>query len=322
MKGLVRRLAAGAAALAAASAFAQSDFPSKPIQMIVPYTPGGADTQIRALGPTLSAKLGQQVVIENVPGAGGIIATNRVKNATPDGYTLYFTGTATLTMLPNMRKDVTFSLRDFVPIGNITGTAGAIAVRAVPEYTNLQEFVAYAKANPHKINLGTSGTGTLTHILGAAMQTVADIHFTHIPYKGVADAVTAMVAGNVDIVFGLPAVMMPHVRAGKLRFIATMGPARSEFVPEVPTLKEAGYDFVDVARFGVLAPKGVPQPVVDKLAAALKEAVASPEYHALMKKSFTTVLYHSPTEFQAVLEEENRRWAALLSNPRFAEAMK
>jgi tripartite-type tricarboxylate transporter receptor subunit TctC len=121
---------------------------------------------------------------------------------------------------------------------------------------------------------------------------------------------------------GLPGVMIPHIRSGKLRAIATTGSSRSEFLPEVPTLKESGYDFVDYARFGLFAPKGVPQPVQQKLAAALEEAVKSPEFAALMQKSFTSVLYHSPAEYRSVLDEENRRWAALLNNPKFAEAMK
>ena len=300
----------------------QADFPARPIRILVPYTPGGADVQFRALAPTLTAKLGQSLLIENVPGAGGIIATNQIKNSAPDGYTLYFTGTATLTMLPNMRKDVTFSLNDFAPISNITGTAGAVVVRANPAWETVKEFQSWSKRNPGKVNLGTSGTGTLTHIYGAAMQTLADIQFTHVPFKGVADAVNAMVAGNIDIVFGLPGVMIPHIKSGKLRAIATTGGARSEFLPDVPTLQESGYDFVDIARFGLFAPEGVPQPVLQRLALALEEAVKSPDYHALMQKGYTSVLYHSPADYRKVLEEENRRWATLLANPRFAQAMK
>jgi len=306
----------------ASSARAQTDFPVKPIRIVVPYSPGGADNQMRSLAPALIVRLGQQLVIENVTGAGGIIASNQVKNAAPDGYTLYFTGTAALTMLPNLRKDVTFGLNDFTPIGNMTGTPNAVVVRADPAWKNLGEFLAWAKANPGKVNLGTAGTGTLTHILAAAVQTQGGVRFTHIPFKGVADAVTAMVAGNIDIVTGLPGVMMAHIRGGKLRALATTGGSRSEFLPEVPTLKESGLEFVDTARFGLFAPKGVPEPVLQKLATALEEAVKSPEYAALMQKSFTSVLYHSPAEYRAILEDENRRWAALLSNPKFEEAMK
>lgn len=306
----------------ASSASAQTDFPQKPIRIVVPYSPGGADNQMRSLAPALISRLGQQLVIENVTGAGGIIASNQVKNAPPDGYTLYFTGTAALTMLPNLRKDVTFGLNDFAPIGNMTGTPNAVVVRADPAWKDLREFLAWAKANPGKVNLGTAGTGTLTHILAAAVQTQAGVRFTHIPFKGVADAVTAMLAGNIDIVTGLPGVMMAHIRAGKLRALATTGGSRSEFLPDVPTLKESGLEFVDIARFGLFAPKGVPEPVLQKLAAALEEAVKSPEYAALMQKSYTSVLYHSPAEYRAILEDENRRWAALLSNPKFEEAMK
>lgn len=303
--------------------FAQaSDFPSKPIRIVVPYTPGGADTQMRSLGRGLIQRLGQQVVIESVPGAGGIIASNQIKNSVPDGYTLYFTGTATLTMLPVMRKDLTFGLSDFSPIGNITGTAGAVVVRPDPAWRDLREFVAWAKANPRKVNLGTAGAGTLTHIYGAAFQAMADIQFTHIPFKGVADAVAAMLAGNVDIVMGLPGVMINHIRAGKLRAIATFGGSRSEFLPDVPTLKESGIDFVDIARFGLFAPKGLPKLVQNKLALALEQEVKSQDFAALMNRNFTSVLYHSPDEYRIVLEEESRHWSGLLNNPKFAEAMK
>ncbi len=308
--------------VAAANVSAQDVFPSKPIRIVVPYSPGGADTQMRALQPLLTPKLGQALVIENVPGAGGVVAANQVKAAPADGYTLFFTGTAALTMVPNLRKDLTYGLADFVPVGNMTGTPNVVGARADLPYKSMKELIAYARANPGKVNMGSAGTGTLTHVVGAAVQTAGNVTFTHVPFKGVADAVNAMLGGSIDVVHGLPGVMMPHFKSGKLRPLAMTGSSRYEFLPEVPTLSESGVDFIDTSRFGLFAPKGLPQPVLARLAGALEQAVKDPEYKVLMEKISTGVLYHSPKEYQAVLEDESRRWAALIGNPKFAEAMK
>ena len=273
----MKRIIALIAALAAASsAWGQDTFPSKPIRIVVPYSPGGADTQMRALQPLLTPKLGQALVIENVPGAGGVVAANQVKAAAPDGYTLFFTGTAALTMVPNMRKDLTYGLADFVPVGNMTGTPNVVGARADLPYRSMKELIAYARANPGKVNMGSAGTGTLTHVVGAA--------------------VNAMLGGSIDIVHGLPGVMMPHFKSGKLRPLAMTGSARYEFLPDVPTLSEVGVDFVDTSRFGLFAPKGLPQPVLQRLAVAVEQAVKDPKYKALMEKISTGVLYHSPKE--------------------------
>jgi tripartite-type tricarboxylate transporter receptor subunit TctC len=297
------------------------EFPTHPVRIIVPYGPGGVDLQVRAMAPTLSRILGQQMVIENREGGGAVIGTNAVKIATPDGHTILFTGTSALAVVPHMRKNVGYSIDDFVPIGNATGTPLVVAVRADAPYKSLQDLVAYAKANPGKVNMGTAGPGTSTHMAGEAFQVAANIEFTHIPFKGVGAATQGILGGNSDIVFGLPGVVLPHVASGKLRILASMGPKRSEFVPDVPTLVESGYDVLEVTRFGFFAPRATPAAVQQKLVDAVAQAARDPEFIAAMKKTSTTVLYLNPAEFRAALLAESNFWSKMLKNPRFASVV-
>jgi tripartite-type tricarboxylate transporter receptor subunit TctC len=313
MKALI-----GALLLWATAATAQN-YPTHPVRIIVPYGPGGVDLQTRAMAPTLSRILGQQVVIENREGGGAVIGTNVVKNAAPDGYTILFTGTSALAVVPHMRKNVGYTLDDFSPIGNATGTPLLIAVRADAPYKTLKELVAYAKANPGKINMGSAGPGTTTHMAGEAFQLAAGIDFTHVPYKGIGAAMQALVAGNSDIGFGVPTTMLPHAHSGKARILASMGPERSEFAPDVPTLRESGYDVIEVTRFGFFAPVKTPPAVQQKLVDAVAQAARDPEFVAAMKKSSTSVLYLPPAELRAAVEAESSYWAKILKNPRFKD---
>ena len=296
---------------------AAQNYPTHPVRIVVPYGPGGVDLQVRAMAPTLSRILGQQVVIENREGGGAVIGTNVVKNTTPDGYTVLFTGTSALAVIPHMRKNVGYGLDDFAPIGNATGTPLLIAVRADAPYKTLKELVAYAKANPGKINMGSAGPGTTTHMAGEAFQLAAGIEFTHVPYKGIGAAMQALVAGNSDIGFGVPTTMLPHAKSGKARILASMGPQRSEFAPDVPTLKESGYDVIEVTRFGFFAPAKTPPAVQQKLVDAVAQAARDPEFVAAMNKTSTSVLYLTPAELRAAVEEESNHWAKMLKNPRF-----
>jgi tripartite-type tricarboxylate transporter receptor subunit TctC len=166
--------------------------------------------------------------------------------------------------------------------------------------------------------MGTAGPGTSTHMAGEAFQIAAGINFTHIPFKGVGAATQAILGGNSDIVFGLPGVMAPHVAAGKLRILASMGPSRTEFAPAAPTLKESGYDVIEVTRFGFFAPRATPAPVQQKLIDAVEQAARDPEFVSAMKKTSTTVLYLPPAELRAAVVAESNFWSRMLKNPRFA----
>ena len=205
---------------------------------------------IRALAPALGNVLGQQIVVENREGGGAIIGTAAVKSAPPDGYTLLFTGTAALSVVPHLRKSG-YVIDDFEPIGNVTATPLIVTARGNAPFKTLAELVAYAKDNPGKVNMGSAGSGTSTHIVGEAFQAAAGIKFTHVPFRGVGAATNAMLSGDVDLVIGVPGVMVPHFATGKLMPMASTGKGRSEFAPDVPSLFETGLDVVEETKFGL-----------------------------------------------------------------------
>ena len=294
------------------------DFPIRSIKVIVPYGPGGVDLQVRAMIPSLSKALGQSVVIENKEGGGATVGTLAVKNAAPDGYTLLFTGTSALAVVPHLRKNVGFPIDDFAAIGNATSTPLVVATRIDTPYTTLQELIAYARANPGKVNMGTAGIGTSTHMAGESFQIAADISFTHIPYRGVGAATQAILGGNSDIVFGLPGVVAPHVLTGKMRVLASMGTKRSEFFPNQPTLLESGYSVTEITRFGFFAPKNTPTAIQTKWINAVALAARDPDFITSMHAASTTVLYLTPAELKTAVDEESAYWNKTLKNPRLS----
>lgn len=277
----------------------------------MPYAPGGTDQQIRAMAPTLQKILGQPLVIENKAGAGAALGAGFVKDSTPDGYTVLYTGTGALTVVTNVRKQ-SYSLDDFVAIGNVTGTPFVVAARPGAPFKTAQEMVAYAKANPDKVTFGSAGQGTTTHMAGEALGAAAGIKIVHVPYQGIGPAVTSILGGNVDIVIGLPSAIMPHVAGGKLVALASTGPSRIDLLQDIPTLRESGIEVVDVTKFGMLAPKGTPPAVVQKLAVALREATASPEFADLMRKSYTSIMYMEPAQFRSTLQTEDKYFKSLI----------
>jgi tripartite-type tricarboxylate transporter receptor subunit TctC len=306
------------AALALALPAAAQDWPAKPIRVIVPYAPGGTDQQIRAMAPTLQKILGQPLVIENKAGAGAALGAAFVKDSAPDGYTVLYTGNGALTVVTNMRKQ-SYSLDDFVAIGNVTGTPFVVAAKPGAPFKTIQEMVAYAKANPDKVTYGSAGAGTTTHMAGEAIAAAAGIKIVHVPYQGIGPAVASILGGNVDMVIGLPSAIMPHVAGGRLVAIASTGPAQIELLKGIPTLKESGIDVIDVTKFGMLAPKGTPPAVTQKLAAALREATASPEFADLMRKSYNSIMYMEPEQFRSTLQTEDRYFKGLIDRLGLAE---
>ncbi len=299
------------AALALALPAAAQDWPAKPIRVIVPYAPGGTDQQIRAMAPTLQKILGQPLVIENKAGGGAAIGAAFVKESAPDGYTVLYTGNGALTVVTHMRKQ-SYSLDDFVPVGNVTGTPFVVAARPGAPFKTIKEMVAYAKANPDKATYGSAGQGTTTHMAGEAIASAAGIKIVHVPYQGIGPAVTSILGGNVDMVIGLPSAIMPQVAAGKLVALASTGPQRTDILKDMPTLRESGIDVVDVTKFGMLAPKGTPPAVVQKLTAALREASANPEFVELMRKTYNSIMFLEPVQFRSTLDTEDRYFKALI----------
>ena len=185
----------------------------------------------------------------------------------------------------------------------------------------MADLVAYARANPGKLNFGTSGAGTASHTMGVGPQALADIRFAHIPYKGSADVIQAMLAGTIDVAGALPSLVVPQINAGKLRALAVTAGARSEFLPDVPTYRETGIDYADGEHYGIVGPKGLPEPIVQRLAAAIADAVKLPDFQALMKKTYTSIQYLAPADYQKLLDEREREWRRYLGNAKFIEVM-
>ena len=310
---LTALLAAAALALAISPAHAQS-YPDRPIRIIVPYGPGGTDGQMRLAAPFMSKELGQPIVVENKAGGGATIGTTLVRNSAPDGYTLLFTGTSAVSVVPQM-KTVQYTMDDFVPIGTLTGTALIVVSRTDAPFKTLAELIAYARANPGKINLGSSGVGTTTHMIGEALQIAAGVRFTHVPHTGMGQVIAAMMNGSADMMIGVPSAFLSNVRAGKLLGLATLGTARSEFMPDAPTVREVGFDVVEETKFGLLAPKGISPEVQRRLTEALKAAVTSPEFIEKMRGNFVTALHMSPDQFSQAMRDEAKVWGALLERP-------
>ena len=308
-----------AALLAPKFSFAQQDYPSRPIRVVVPYAPGGTDQQLRLLAPALQKLIGQSMVIENIAGAGAAIGANTVKNARPDGYTLLYTGTGALTVVPNIGK-APYTMDDLVPIGNVIGTPFVVAARASAPFKTLAEMVAYGKANPGKITFGSAGHGTTTHMAAEAIAGAAGFQILHVPYQGIGPAVASILGGNVDLVVGLPNAIMPHVNAGKLTPLAITGPQRSDLMPNFMTVREGGIDMIDVTKFGFFAPRGTPDAILKKWIAAVPEAMKSPEFIEATKRTFNSTMYLDPAQFKAVLDNEDRHFKKLIKDLKLGEA--
>jgi len=291
-------------------------YPDRPIKIIVPYGPGGVDIQMRMAQPYLERLLGQSLIVENRPGAGAAMGTTAVRNAAPDGYTLLFTGTSAISVVPQMRK-VQYKVEDFVPIGNFTGTALGVFVRANAPFKTLSEMISYAKQNPGKINMGSSGIGTTTHMVAESLQLAAGIRFTHIPYTGQAQIIGGVLNGSTDLTIGIPGSFIAQVKAGNMRAIASTGTVRSEFLPDVPTLKEHGIDIVEETKFGLLAPKGVSPAIVTKLQTALKTVIQGKEFSEKMQANYVTAVYLDSERFADALRQENDYWFSMLKRPEF-----
>ena len=306
-------LAATAFSLITPAAIAQT-YPDRPIKVIVPYGPGGTDVQMRLAAPFMSKELGQPIVVENKAGGGATIGTTLVRNSPADGYTLLFTGTSAVSVVPHM-KTVQYSMDDFVPIGTLTGTALIVVSRTDGPFKTLAEMIAYARANPGKINMGSSGVGTTTHMIGEALQITAGVRFTHVPHTGMGQVIAAMMNGSADMMIGVPSAFVANIRAGKLLGLATLGNGRSEFMPDAPTAREVGFDVVEETKFGLLAPKGIPAEVHRKLTNALKTAVMSQDFVEKMRSNFVTALYMTPEQFAQAMRDEEKYWVGLLNRP-------
>lgn len=302
---LVGMLGLGAPTLAA-------DFPTKEIQIIVPWAAGGAtDLIFRALAVPAGKYLGKAVVIVNKPGGGGAVGYTEGAQAKPDGYTLTAAVTP-LTILPHQVKTA-FTYQNFEPILNVVSDPSMFLVRSDAPWKSLQEFLDYAKKNPDTITVGNSGAGGGVHLVAVAFERKTGVKFNHIPFSGGGPSVTAILGGHVNAVCVSPPEGINHVQAGKLKIIALFSEKRLEMFPQVPTVKEQGIDFVMGMWRGLVAPKGTPQEVINKLHEGFKKAMEDPGFVKNAKDMAVNLDYKSPTEFGKLMAEDHEFYGKLIS---------
>jgi tripartite-type tricarboxylate transporter receptor subunit TctC len=309
---------AGASLGAVAPGQAQS-YPDHPVKLILPFTPGSPNGVLaRLVLPYLSEHLGQPVVLDPRPGGGTTIGTKAMMAAGPDGYTLLFSNTPTLLIVPVASKAGNWDpLKDLIPLG-VAATSSNVMVIApsVPAKT-VQEFVAYAKANPGKLNFGY-GQGTQPQLIGEMFKLAADIDLANIPYKGGAQAVTDMLGGRIQLNVGTMSTLRPLHLSGKVRAIAVTSTERSPLLPDVPTMAESGYPSVtSLTYYGIFGAPGLPKDVVAKVNAALGEAAKSPELRAAMEKLGFSPHPLSPQDFAALMAQEDKKWVPIVKKTGF-----
>ncbi len=303
-----------AAQISAPMALAQ-DYPARPITLLVPYAAGGGnDALARIAVDRMSRTLGQPIVIENRGGAGGTIATRDAARAAPDGYTLVMGGTGTLAIDPTLYQDAGYDPRkDFAPVGLIAKSALVILVSPALPVHSVQELIALAKKEPGRINYGSAGVGSGIHLGTAYFASAADIDMTHIPYKGSAQALTDLIGGHISVYFASLPPAIGLVKDGKVRAIAITDSKRSPLLPDLPTVAEQGLPGYDVVlHYGIVAPAGTPRPIVEKLNAALRQAVTSPDVAEKIAAEGAEPLTSTPAEYAADIDREETKWSAIV----------
>jgi tripartite-type tricarboxylate transporter receptor subunit TctC len=308
---LVRLFALGMAGLtwAGISDAAALDYPTRPVRWIVGYPAGGStDIVARLVGQYLSEKLGQQFIIENKPGAGNNIATEAVIHAAPDGYTLLFVNPAN-GINASLYKKLSFNfVRDIAPVGGITRVPNVMEVNPNVPAKTVAEFIAYAKANPNKVNMASSGNGTSVHLSGELFMAMTGVKLTHVPYRGSAPALTDMIAGQVQVLFDNLPSSIQHVTGGKLRALAVTTDKRSDALPDVPTVAETVPGYEASAWFGMGAPKGTPPEVIAVLNKTINEALADPNIKARLAEMGGMHMGGTPAEFGKIIADETEKW--------------
>lgn len=308
------------AALAAVMAVAgggpsrADDYPNRPITLVVPFAPGGSTTiMARIVADQLADVLGQQVVVDNRGGAGGTLGSHLVAKSPPDGYTILLGYTGSLAIGPSLYANVGYDTRkDFAPIGMIGTAPNTLVVHPSFPVHSIAELVAYAKANPGKVNYGSAGIGTVSHVAGEYFARLAGIQLMHIPYKGTGPAMTDLLGGHIPMAFAPIPATHGATMAGQLRMIAVTGAKRSTLEPEVPAIAETLPGFEASLHYGLVAPAGTPRPIVDKLNAALRKVVNSDVVRQRLAIEGAEPLPSTPEEYAADLDQEETKWSEVV----------
>ena len=304
------------AVIAANVALAQS-FPSRPVRLVVPFGPGGApDLVARGLAPKLMETLGVSVVVENRAGAGGIIGMENVAHAAPDGHTLVVGSNGPLAIVPNLQRKLSYDVaRDFAPVSLVTAVPFVLVVHPSLPAKTVKELVALARARPGELNYGSPGNGTTTHLATELLKSATGMRITHVAYKGVAEAVTALISGQVQILSGDLNTMLPQIKAGKMRGIAVTSAQRSPLIPALPTVAESGMPGFDASGWmALLAPAATPAPVIARLNESIAKALESPDTRSRIGALGGEVRASTPAELAALIRTETAKWGKLIKS--------
>ena len=307
-------LAAGAAALPAVSRIARAQaYPSRPVRLIVPVAPAGAgDILARLMGQWLSERLGQPFIIENRPGGGNNIGTEAVVRAPADGYTLLLAGTPN-TVNVTLYEKLNFNfIRDIAPVAGVIRGGFVMVVNPSVPAKSVPEFIAYAKANPRKLNMASAGNGTASHVAGELFKMMAGVDMVHVPYRGGGPALNDLLGGQVQVMFPTTVSSIGYIRSGRLRALAVTAATRSDALPDIPTVGEflPGYEASN--WFGVGAPKATPAEIVEKLNKEINAALADPKLKARLADLGGDMLAGSPADFGKLIADETEKWAKVV----------
>ena len=298
-------------------AVAADNYPAKPILLIVPFPPGGpADALARLVGEKMGASLGKAIVVTNRPGAGGNIGMEIGAKAAPDGYTLVLAPAGNLTVNPSLYRSMPYDVgRDFAPITVLATVPNILVVHPSVPAKTVAELVQYAKMHPGELNFSSPGNGSGAHLAGELLKSMAKVDMTHIPFNGIAPAVTAVLGGQVQVMFaGAPSVLQ-HVKSGTLRALGVASLARIAAAPDLPTLAESGFPGFDVTSwYGVVAPAGTPSQVIDRLHSEMTKALNEPDVREKLAGLGAEPVGNTPTEFAATIRSETAKWSKIVKD--------
>ncbi|MGE0314786.1 MAG: Bug family tripartite tricarboxylate transporter substrate binding protein [Lautropia sp.] len=309
------RVAVSVSMLAAIGpALAADVFPSQPVRIVIGFPPGGGiDTVARLIAPKLSAAWKQPVIVENKPGANGVLATQQVAAAPADGHTILFGTTGNLSINPVFRKSLPFDMaRDFAPVTQTSSVAFLVMSNPALPVKNLAELIAYAKANPGRFSFGSSGTGGLPHLAAELLNRNAGMGGVHVPYKGSAPAMTDLIGGQVQFMVDAAALGLPNVKSGRVRALATTAASRLSFLPDVPAVAETLPGFEAVNWYGMVVRAGTPPAAIDAIQTEVARAMQDPEIRAKLVAQGTDPVGSTPAAFGAFMKSESARWAKVI----------
>lgn len=296
-------------------AYAQSDYPNKPIRLVIGFPAGGStDIVGRVVAQRLGERLGQTIVVDNRGGAGGTIGTDVASKAAPDGYTLTLGTTSTMAVAPSAYSKLGYDpIKSFSPISLVAVTPYLLVVNPQVPANSLAELVTLAKSQPDKLNFASAGNGSTTQLAMEMLNDVAGMKMTHVPYKGNADADFAILSNQAQVLFGSMPALLQHAKANKLRALAVGSPKRSPALPEIPTVAELGYPGFEVSLWlGVLAPAGTPKPIIDRLNKELVAIVATPDFKAAMEKNGADATSNTPEQFANLIQNEVSKYGNIV----------